>query len=84
METVGEKIFKARNAYDTYEKYCYEIARYAQELIDWDNYVTCSYYPGDGLCICIGLMVCPVNRFFCLLEEGKGNISRELYEKHCL
>ena len=33
---------------------CDDIAKEAQKHIDWDDNVSCEYYPSDGICIMIG------------------------------
>ena len=32
---------------------CDNVAKEAQKHIDWNNDVSCEYYPGDGICIMI-------------------------------
>lgn len=29
------------------------MAQEAQKYIDWNDDITCEYYPADGICLCI-------------------------------
>lgn len=84
-KTISKKIERASAKYSEYLKACGEVAKEAQKHISWDNDVSCEYYPGDGVCIGIDVMVCPAETFFELAEESKdGMISEEMYRINCI
>ena len=89
MKTMKGNIFdKIRKAYNKYIEYmiaCDDIAKEAQKHIDWDDNVSCEYYPSDGICIMIDEHVCYANTFFGLVEESeKGKIDRKTYMRNCI
>ena len=89
MKTMKGNIFdKIRKAYNKYIKYmiaCDDIAKEAQKHIDWDDNVSCEYYPSDGICIMIDEHVCYANTFFDLVEESEnGMIDRKTYMRNCI
>lgn len=80
-----DKIRKASNKYIEYMIACDNVAKEAQKHIDWNNDVSCEYYPGDGICIMIEEHVCYANTFFDLVEEsGNGMIDRETFMRNCI
>lgn len=82
---VFDKIRKASNKYIEYMIACDCVAKEAQKHIDWDNNVSCEYYPGDGICIMIDEHVCYANTFFDLVEESKnGMIDKETFIRNCI
>lgn len=82
---IFDKIRKASIKYQGYTLDCYDIAKEAQKYIDWDNRVSCEYYPGDGICIMIDEHVCYANIFFDLAEESKnGMIDKETFMRNCI
>lgn len=84
MKTMKGNIFdKIRKAYNKYIEYM--IAKEAQKHIDWDDNVSCEYYPSDGICIMIDEHVCYANTFFDLVEESEnGMIDRKTYMRNCI
>ena len=82
---VFDKIRKASIKYQGYMLDCYDIAKEAQKYIDWDNRVSCEYYPADGICIMIEEHVCHAAIFFDLVEESENSmIDRETYMRNCI
>ena len=45
---IFDKIRKASNKYIEYMIACDDVAKEAQKYIDWDDNVSCEYYPADG------------------------------------
>lgn len=80
------KLLKAADdAYINYRYRCDDIAKEAQKHIDWDDNVSCEYYPSDGICIMIDEHVCYANTFFDLVEESEnGMIDRKTYMRNCI
>lgn len=76
---IFDKIRKASNKYIEYMIACDCVAKEAQKHIDWDNNVSCEYYPSDGICIMIDEHVCYANTFFNgshkSIEEGRAIIT---------
>ena len=63
-------------AFEEYKKY---------NPLDWDNNVSCEYYPGDGICIMIDEHVCYANTFFDLVEESEnGMLDRGTFMRNCI
>lgn len=60
---IFDKIRKASIKYQGYMLDCYDIVEEAQKHIDWDDNVSCEYYPGDGICIMIDEHVCFADTF---------------------
>jgi hypothetical protein len=85
---IFDKIRKASNKYIEYMIACDCVAKEAQKHIDWDNNVSCEYYPGDGICIMIDEHVCYANTFFDLVEESERRITMEAHvmklENNCV
>ena len=82
---VFDKIRKDSIKYQGYMLDCYDIAKEAQKHIDWNDNVSCEYYPGDGVCIMIDENVCRAVTFFDLVEESEnGMIDRETFMKNCI
>lgn len=82
---IFDKIRKSSNKYIEYMIACDDIAKEAQKHIDWDDNVSCEYYPGDGVCIMIDENVCRAVTFFDLVEEsGNGMIDREIFMRNCI
>ena len=82
---IFDKIRKASNKYIEYMIACDNVAKEAQKHIDWNNDVSCEYYPGDGICVMIGAHVCPATIFFDLVEElENGMIEKNTYMKNCI
>jgi hypothetical protein len=82
---IFDKIRKTVIEYQGYMLDCYDIAKEAQRHIDWDNNVSCEYYPADGICIMIDEHVCYANTFFDLVEESKnGMIDRKTFMRNCI
>lgn len=82
---IFDKIRKASNKYIGYMIACDDIAKEAQKHIDWDDKVSCEYYPSDGICIMIDEHVCYANTFFDLVEESEnGMIDRKTYMRNCI
>lgn len=82
---VFDKIRKAEYKYLEYMLTCDNIAKEAQKHIDWNNDVSCEYYPGDGICIMIEEHVCPAFIFFELVEESEnGMVDENTYMKNCI
>ena len=82
---IFDKIRKASNKYIEYMIACDDIAKEAQKHIDWDDNVSCEYYPSDGICIMIDEHVCYANTFFGLVEElENGMIDRGTYMRNCI
>ena len=71
--------------YIEYTIACDCVAKEAQKHIDWDNDVSCEYYPGDGICIMIDEHVCYANTFFDLVEESEnGMLDRGTFMRNCI
>lgn len=84
-EILFRKIKRASFKYTEFRTACDKIAKEAQKHIDWDNEVSCDYYPGDGICIEIDGNVCPATIFFGLAEIiGNDNIDEYSYIRHCI
>lgn len=82
---VFDKIRKASIKYQGYMLDCYDIVKEAQKHIDWNNDVSCEYYPGDGICIMIEEHVCYANTFFDLVEESEnGMIDERAFMINCI
>ncbi len=82
---IFDKIRKASNKYIEYMIACDDISKEAQKHIDWDDNVSCEYYPSDGICIMIDEHVCYANTFFGLVEESEnGMIDRKTYMRNCI
>lgn len=82
---IFDKIRKASNKYIEYMIACDDISKEAQKHIDWDNNVSCEYYPSDGICIMIDEHVCYVNTFFDLVEESEnGMLDRRTFMTNCI
>lgn len=82
---IFDKIRKASNKYIEYMIACDDISKEAQKHIDWDDNVSCEYYPSDGICIMIDEHVCYANTFFDLVEESEnGMIDRKTYMRNCI
>lgn len=80
-----DKIRKANRKHMEYLSVCDKIAKEAQEHIDWNDRVSCEYYPGEGICIEIEEHVCCSTTFFDLVEEVKdGMIDRETYIRNSI
>jgi hypothetical protein len=79
------KIKKANSKYAEYLSACDKVAKEAQKHINWNDNVSCEFYPGDGICIGIDEMVCFSYTFFELAEEAKdGMIDKETYFRNCI
>lgn len=88
-----DKIKKACDAYIEYSMACDEVAKEAQKYIDWDDSVSCEYFPSDGLCITattfLGGMydmpesVCSATIFF-KEAELKGKLSEKDFKAICI
>lgn len=82
---IFDKIRKASNKYIEYMVACDDVAKEAQIYIDWDDNVSCEYYPADGICIMIDEHVCYANIFFDLVEESKnGMVDKETFIRNCI
>lgn len=82
---VFDKIRKASNKYIKYTIACDCVVKEAQKHIDWDNNVSCEYYPGDGICIMIDEHVCYANTFFDLVEESENDmLDRGTFMRNCI
>ena len=82
---IFDKIRKASNKYIEYMIACDDISKEAQKHIDWDDNISCEYYPSDGICIMIDEHVCYANTFFDLVEESEnGMIDRKTYMRNCI
>ena len=84
---VFDKIRKASNKYifDEYMIVCNNVAKEAQKHIDWNNDVSCEYYPGDGICIMIEEHVCSAEIFFDLVEESEnGMVDKKTFMRNCI
>lgn len=82
---IFDKIRKASIKYTEYILKCDCVAKEAQNHIDWDDRVSCEYYPADGICIMIEEHVCPATIFFDLVEESKnGMVDRETFIRNCI
>ena len=84
----GNVFYKIRKASIKYQGYildCYDIAKEAQKHINWNDNVSCEYYPGDGVCIMIDGNVCNAATFFELVEESKnGMVDKETFIRNCI
>lgn len=79
------KIKIAVNKYSNYLSACDKIAREALKHIDWNDRVSCEYYPADGICIEIEEHVCSIFTFFELVEESEnGMIDKRTYIDNCI
>lgn len=84
-DVILKKINRAAFKYSDYVAACDKIAKEAQKHIDWNDRVSCEYYPADGICVEIEEHVCHAFTFFELVEETKdGMISKELYIRNCI
>ena len=84
-KSVYRTIQLASKKYSEYMGVCQIVAREAQKHIDWDDDVSCMYYPADGICIEIDANVCPASRFFQLLEESqKDKLDKRTYLLNCI
>lgn len=82
---VFDKIRKAANKYREYRLACDNVAKEVQKYIDWNNDVSCDYYPGDGICIMIEEHVCFIDTFLDLVEESEnGMLDRETFMRNCI
>lgn len=82
---IFDKIRKASNKYIEYMIACDDVAKETQKYIDWDDNVSCEYYPADGICIMIEEHVCYAAIFFDLVEESEnGMIDRETFMRNCI
>ena len=82
---IFDKIRKASKKYTEYMIACDCVAKEAQKHIDWDNNVSCEYYPADGICIMIDEHVCYANTFFDLVEESEnGMLDRGTFMINCI
>lgn len=82
---VFDKIRKSSIKYTEYILECDCVAKEAQKHIDWNNDVSCEYYPGDGICIMIDGHVCYANTFFDLVEESEnGMLDRGTFMRNCI
>lgn len=82
---VFDKTRKAEYKYIEYLIACDDIAKEAQKHIDWNDDVSCEYYPGDGVCIMIEENVCPTSIFFELVEESEdGMVDEKTYMRNCI
>lgn len=82
---IFDKIRKASNKYIEYMIACDDVAKEAQKHIDWNDNVSCEYYPGDGVCIMIDENVCRAVTFFDLVEESEnGMIDRVTFMINCI
>lgn len=79
------KIKIAVNKYSDYLSACDKIAREASKHIDWNDSVSCEYYPADGICIEIEEHVCSIFTFSELVEESEnGMIDKRTYISNCI
>lgn len=84
-EILYELMRRAEYTYTQYLSACDNLAKEAQKHIDWNDSVSCEYYPGDGVCVGIGTHVCPVMRFFLLAEQScDGMIDEYTYRTNCI
>lgn len=82
---VFDKIRIAEYKYLEYMLACDGIVIEAQKHIDWNNDISCEYYPGDGVCLMIEEQVCPASIFFELVEESEnGMVDENTYMKNCI
>lgn len=82
---IFDKIRKASNKYIEYMLACDDVAKEAQKHIDWDDNVSCEYYPSDGICIMIEEHVCSVEIFFDLVEESEnGMVDKKTFMRNCI
>lgn len=82
---IFDKIRKASNKYIEYMIACDYVAKEAQKHIDWDNNVSCKYYPGDEVRIMIDEHVCYAKTFFDLVEESEnGMLDRGTFMRNCI
>lgn len=82
---IFDKIRKAANKYVEYMLACDDVAKEARKHIDWNNDVSCKYYPGDGVYIMIDENVCRAVTFFDLVEESEnGMIEKNTYMENCI
>lgn len=85
MNLIYKHIRTAEKKYISYMSVCGNIARKAQEYIDWNDDVSCEYYPGDGICIRINEHVCPATSFFALVDEfGIDKMNEVTYNQNCI
>ena len=84
-EILFRKIKRASSKYVEFRSACGMIAKQAQKHIDWNDDVSCDYYPGDGICIEIDGNVCPATVFFELPEIiGDDKIDEYSYKRYCI
>lgn len=82
---IFDKIRKAEYKYLEYMLACDNIVKEAQKHIDWNNDVSCEYYPGDGICVMIEAHVCYAVTFFDLVEESEdGMVDENTYMRNCI
>lgn len=82
---IFDKIRKASNKYIEYMLACDDVAKEAQKHIDWNNDVSCEYYPSDGICIMIEEHVCSAETFFDLVKESEnGMLDRGTFMRNCI
>ena len=84
-DVLFRKIKRAGRKYVEFLLACDKIAKEAQRHINWNDNVSCFYYPSDGVCIEINEHVCPATRFFELPEEiGSDMIDEYTYIRNCI
>lgn len=84
-EILFRKIRRASSKYVEFRAACGKIAKEAQKHIDWNDDVSCDFYPSDGICIEIDGNVCPATRFFELPEIiGNDKIDKYAYKINCI
>lgn len=84
-EILFRRIKRASSKYTEFRTACDKIAKEAQKHINWNDEVSCDYYPGDGICIEIDGNVCPATIFFRLTEiNGDGNMDENTYKMNCI
>lgn len=84
-DIIRKRIKRAETKYLDYMAACDKIAEEAQKHIDWNDRVSCEYYPADGICIEINERVCAAATFFSLMEEtGNDMIDECVYYRNCI
>lgn len=84
-DKILDKINRAAKLYAEYMSSCDNVVIEAQKHIDWDNDVSCEYYPSDGICIMIDEHVCHAVTFFELVKESAdGMIDRDTFIYNCI
>lgn len=94
---VRELILKAYSEHSNYVKDCSNIAKLAQEYIDWDENIGCEYFPADGICLTavapleyysrheLSECVCPAPLFFEYIHEhGLSKIKYRDFRSLCV